>query len=757
MITKFISYLGLIFLLLCQGLAYGQESFVRILDSKTKKPISYAHVELVDMINNQKSYQVTDDYGKILNTAEHKSILRASFVGYDHLVDTILPNQNYSLHMKAGMHVLEEVVVTGQYAPERTDKSVYQIQVIDNKQIQAKASQNLQDALSSSLNFRFSNGGALGTRALLQGIGGENIKILVDGVPQIGRLNGDLDLGQIDINNVQRIEIVEGPMSVQYGTNALAGVINIITKDFISNRFAGKLNTYYESVGQYNVDGSLGYYKNKKTYLFNFSRKYFNGFSTKDTARVDQWKPKRSYDLDFKYKRRIGTANLRFQAAYYNEKLLDKGTPQYIAFPQQKAYFPIARDGYFLTQRFKSNLSFDGVVGKNNYLNLLASYTHYNRQKEYYIKNLTTENKELSSEPADLDTTKINSWVFRGTWSKFDDKDRKFNFQLGYDVNLESMLGNKIEAKKQAINDYALFASVKYHPAKWFEVQPGLRAAYNSEYKAPVTPSVNFLFNPLNNGSLIFRASYANGFRAPSIKELYLEFVDVNHNIYGNPNLTAETSHSIRMNMIYSYKSSNKVVFKTENYFFYNDIRNKISLLSYLNKENPNDTKYMYNNIDQFKSVGGGITLTYRLHENFDLKVGASVTGLNQTLSDGVKSNAYYFYPESTFNLIYSLIPIRTEFNVNYKYTGQIQNIAVDVNGELSKYKQQDYHTLDVSAKRSFFNDHLSLTIGGKNLFNVTTINGANQVGGVHMGGSAQVPIMWGRSFFAALSYRFNR
>ena len=64
----------------------------------------------------------------------------------------------------------------------------------------------------------------------MMGMSGRNMKILLDGVPLVDRSDLKEGLNQIDINTVERIEIVEGPMSVVYGTDALAGVINIITK-----------------------------------------------------------------------------------------------------------------------------------------------------------------------------------------------------------------------------------------------------------------------------------------------------------------------------------------------------------------------------------------------------------------------------------------------------------------------------------------------------------------------------------------------
>ena len=58
---------------------------------------------------------------------------------------------------------------------------------------------------------------------------------MIDDVAVIGRLNGNIDLSQINLNNVERIEIVEGPLSVEYGTDALAGTINLITKSTENN------------------------------------------------------------------------------------------------------------------------------------------------------------------------------------------------------------------------------------------------------------------------------------------------------------------------------------------------------------------------------------------------------------------------------------------------------------------------------------------------------------------------------------------
>ena len=124
---------------------------------------------------------------------------------------------------------IEDAVVTGERGESKVSNAIRVIKVIDADEIQNSASQNLSELLRSQLNFRISNDLVLGGGLSINGLGGNNIKIMVNGVPMVGRLNGEIDLTQIQISQYDRIEIVEGPLAVEYGTNSLAGTINLIT------------------------------------------------------------------------------------------------------------------------------------------------------------------------------------------------------------------------------------------------------------------------------------------------------------------------------------------------------------------------------------------------------------------------------------------------------------------------------------------------------------------------------------------------
>ena len=223
--------------LLLAGLrGYGQQAAVRVKDGKTGQPVPFAHVVFQPLDGGQQAHALTQEDGTAPNLAVSRSVLAISFIGYETIFDTVNPGESVTLSMKPKIQEMNEVVVTAQYSPQRVDKSIYKVKVINSLQIEQKAANNLTDLLSSELNIRISQDGALGTSMSLQGLSGENVKFLVDGVPVIGRMNGNIDISQLNLYNVDHIEVIEGPMSVVYGSNALAGVINIITKENKSTR-----------------------------------------------------------------------------------------------------------------------------------------------------------------------------------------------------------------------------------------------------------------------------------------------------------------------------------------------------------------------------------------------------------------------------------------------------------------------------------------------------------------------------------------
>ena len=429
--------------------------------------------------------------------------------------------------------VLQELVVTGNYKPIGLDKCVMPTRNIIVEKLASLGVQNVGDVMKLQANFRLLQDPILGSSLSLQGVGGENIKILVDGVPVIGRQNGGIDLSQFPLLNIERIEIVEGPLSVQYGTNALAGTINIITKKSPSQGIEVAFNNYYESVGHLNMGGSFGWRGDNQSLVATAGRNFFGGWSDMrdgERSRFQTWKPKVQYFADVQYGFKFGGIKMGYSGNFFDEFIINRGVPL-------APYNETAFDDTYKTRRLSNSLKANYTTNNRLIINGLLSYNRYQRIKNTYYRDLVQLNQVLTENEGDQDTTKFDLIAARGTIAK--SNDEKISFETGFDINVETGNGLRIKGKSQRIGDYAAFASAEWKVTEGFTLRPGLRVSYNTSYTAPLIPSLHVRWKMRNNWTA--RASWGHGFRAPSLKELYFYFVDINHNIQGNSNLKAES------------------------------------------------------------------------------------------------------------------------------------------------------------------------------------------------------------------------
>ncbi len=726
---------------------------ITILAATDRQPIEFVHV-IIKPVNIGFKEQVlsTDSIGKINVPSSFfnlRSQIIISCIGYERITDTVVLDKSKIFYLKEQNHILNEVVITGQYAPNSPEKSVHKVKIIDSKKIQAMGAQNLRDVLTNEMNVRISQDNVLGSSMSLQGVSGQNVKILVDGIPVTGRLNGNIDISQINMNNVERIEIIEGPLSVSYGTDALAGTINIITKKTQKETFSVSSTNYYESTGQYNFSGRIGYRKNKNIITLSGGRNYFDGWNSNDkpfyieqkhladSTRYKNWKPKEQYFGTLYYGRYIKELKLGYTGDYFHEQITNKGFPRL-------PYHETAFDDYYKTYRINNSLSLAGALNKKLYTNILFAYNHYQRIKNTYFKDLTTLDELLTENESDQDTAIFNDIITRGSISTTRDS-AKINCEIGYDINHETAIGLRIKDKQQLIGDYAIFGSAEYNPFSEFTIRLGVRLIYNTVYKAPLVPSLNLRYE-INRSNTV-RFSYARGFRAPSLKELYFYFVDINHNITGNPDLKAEQSHNFNLSMVYNSKRKN-ALWKTENTFFYNYIENMISLVQ------KSGTQYTYFNLDKYQTLGMQLQ-TELAWQHFKFSIGGAYIGRYNQLVEEYKSEKFTYTPEGKCNLFYEWHKQNMTFAFFYKYTGELPSFAINTNNEIYKTKIQDYHTADISVSKLFLKKKINISIGGKNIFDVKNIAG-NSTGEAHSSGSNSVAIGMGRTYFIKLVINLN-
>ena len=714
-------------------LLFGQKAPVRVVDASTGNAVAFAHVKATETGAKQSKYFVTDFDGKISLTVERPTVVQVTYVGYQAFIDTLLPGKVKEIKLLPEVFSLDEVVVTAQYNPGSADRSLYRVNVINQLQLQRSAAGDLSGVLRNQMNVRFSQDASLGTGMSLQGLKGEHVKILVDGVPVIGRLNGSIDLSQINIQNARQVEIIEGPMSVIYGSNALAGVVNIISRDIPGNSFAANASSYLESVGVVNFDGGFSLRKGRNAFGLQAGRNFFGGYSPVDEGRAKLWKPKRQVNAEANYDLSLNKITIKSRLSHFDELLLIRGN-------LLPPYFEKAFDNYFVTQRTTAKI--DLATKGANPFTVNNSLSFYRRVRTLYYNDLTS----LIKTPSEYDTTGFGSFLSRGMYA-YRNESGIFGTQVGYDANVEWAAGDRIGGEQHEITDIAGFATMQYQPLEWLSLQPGFRYAYNSQFSAPLIYALHTKAGPYKG--FMARASYSNGFRSPSLKEMYLYFVDVNHDITGNPDLKPEYSNHVQLQFTHRIERV-KYGTETEVRFFLNNIDDQITLAE------TDGGSYTYFNLDHSRTMGYSASIRSSLYPIFDLRLGWGSTGVANQLP-GETDMKLYWSPEVTSELTCRFDKIDLSLTGIYKYTGRTTRLMLGADGKFVEGFMDSYNNMDFTVLKSFMNKRLAVNAGVRNLFDVTNIVSAGNSGGVHSSGGSNVPVAWGRTYFLKLMFNISK
>lgn len=695
----------------------------------------------------------------VLPRGKHKISVR--FVGYTS-VEQEVSVENTAIYLgdillTPSTNQLDAVVVTGQFGPQSVRNSVYQIRTISNEQIRLRGATNIQTVLNTELGMRFSNDLTLGTTDVqLMGMSGQNVKILLDGVPMIDRGSTRESLGQIDINIIDRIEIVEGPMSVTYGSDALAGVINIITKKGdektnltltarVQEETTGREYQPFAGEGTHNEFVGVAWQKKGWQVSGNFSRNFFGGWQGANTGRKKEWLPKEQY---------LSTAGVAYRTQKLNAWYRFNGTSETLksfgdTYINTQTKNLSATDQFYVTNRWFHQAQGEYQLSDKTSITAAVSFTDYSRQTETTDYDLVRERRTLNLSGSQDKST------FKTTFARLTAQHRLSNqisIQHGFEANLNSSTGERIQGTPH-INELAYFASTEFKIGKKINIRPGLRFLKNSVYDAPpVIPSINTKF--ILADGLDLRLAYARGFRSPALRELYFTFFDASHSIRGNINLKAE--HSDSFNAFLSYQVIEKPTLRLNSTLggFYNHFNNLISIGT-----DPNDpTISTYLNIDTFKTTGFTFNNTL-FWKNLQGSLGFSHIGRYNRISESVSSPAFVWSNEINTNLRYTIPKIATSLSLYYKYTGKLptyQAISTEKGDIATLAETAAFHMADITLSKVFYKNY-TLMGGVKNLFNVTRLtNSAVNAGTGHSTGGA-VPMAYGRSFFVGITAQLSK
>ncbi len=734
------------------------QSVLKVLDQETKEPVSSV---LVVVRNNQgEEFGVTDESGHFNFSLNLPVQYQVSHVSYSNLNGKLLTTESV-ISLAPEATYLNDVVVTGQFEPQSIDQSVHTVKAIHREQIEAQGAIDLADVLSNNLNITLTPSKSEGRTSIsMLGLDGQYVKVLIDGIP-VPSINGNgnnVDISQINMNSIERVEIVEGPMAVSYGANALAGVVNLITKQSTYNSVSIQEETvgpeYGWDKGRHIQTINLGKDLGEKwsiqgEFQRNDFRGFFNGFEGKDHTENDDlrghdWLPKLQYATSafatYKGKRFRG----RYRVNYFGQKL-DRHSR--VVFPDEHISSgienPFALDLRNETRRYGHYLDFSGQLGHDNPIgySVVSAFTKVRaRQYNYRYRIQTEQEEEITNEEISF----LESFTSRGNVTNILGS-QPFDLELGYEYTHESVDGAQIDEGQQSIDNIAGFANLEWTPISKLTLRPGFRTFYNSLYASPLIYSINAKYNAPANFDIRFSAG--RSYRTPNITELYFWFVDANHDVRGNPELRPEDGYGLSLDIKKRIKTGNLLASSSLK-LFYNNLSDQI-MLAVVNEA---PLQFQYINIERFKSKG--LSFNNQLEwPKIAINVGASYIGrFNQFFEDDNSLDDFLFSPELNFNTIYKLKP-NLSLALYYKHTGRVEQY-IQEDEEFRKGVTESFNWLDLTSTWRF-NNHFEFRGGVKNLMNITDVQTTTGQAGVHSAAATTTALAYGRSYFLRATYKF--
>ncbi len=628
---------------------------------------------------------------------------------------------------------LTQVVVTGTGTHNKAQNAVVPVQVITSEELQRMHVTNLEDALTrltSSVTF-MTNG--MGTTMMMNGLNEDYILILENGK----RLTGDDRYTRINMANVKRIEVLSGASSALYGSEAIGGVINIITTaPSMTAPSAEKHqeavvdvanNTSYTSKGRFAEAIAVNFEKGRLSSSSSFQHRQANNWQVNDMEEVmGELKPTgRVMSQGFhsnQLNQRLTWDMGKGVTFYLKGSFYDYNTDR----PQMARYFKgstkkgvtvfTEKDAYSYDLHHQDYMYGAGATWKLNNKTYLEA--------DFYSDNLISERDSFDTyRPGGTQLTKKTHYyngtlkgIFRlGSWNKLSaGAEYVHETYKSYNFAFRSMY------------TISLFAQDEMRFLKNLQGVVGVRYIYNRNFGSYATPSVALMYSP---GKFRFRAGYSTGYRTPTLLQMYYENDETKNVTIGNEDLKPEKSNYYNVSAEFN---NNWMSLKLGG--FINDVRDMISYRVLtdaevtergLDTKYPTATKYQQrDNIDKAKVRGLHLSATFYLPQN--IRLGGAYT-FTDTEAKTVELNAD--------TQLYETMTEPTDRSV--KHTGRVfagwehtwgnYRLNIDLNGHLQGQRWSTsygyapgYTQFDLHTTHTFYLKKVELVpgLGIENIFN---------------------------------------
>lgn len=747
--------------------ASAQDYLIKGEVKSASEPLVGAHVKW----NNE--IHVTDLDGKFeIHSKVDKGEIVVSFVGYEHwqrnLELSAKSESNLKIVLKSNrVWNTDDVVVTATRTKRDVELVSQPVSVVSNKEIKQSGSLRLNDILIEQIGMTLVNDH--GTGIQLQGMDADYALILIDGQPIIGRTSGTLDLKRIAVSNVKQIEIVKGPSSAIWGSEALSGVINIITEKPQSG-VSTNISSRYGSFNSLDLGVESSFSSSDYSQTIFANRNASLGYSLNSNS-ISKTVPEfYNYTVSYRGMAKVG-ANTEFEvrSRFYNENqknvgIITENNVESVLEEKAEQYdfslIPILRYQLSGTQRieFIHNSSWFSTETNNNFKDGDALYSESSYEQ------------------------RMHKTEFQ--WDAIWNNSHHTTSGAGYTYET-------VNADRYIENPF--FKSVFSYSQHEWEVNPklnvtgGVRLDYHSEYSGEISPKIGFRYEAYKNLHIKFSAG--KGFKAPEFRQLFLDFTNPTsgYSVFGtstvlqrlaemqnngeistiliNPSaltdIQAEKSFALNFGIDYTLKKDLR--FKLNVYR--NNIKNLIDSQPIAIKTN-GQSVYTYFNLDRIYTQGAEIEVYWDLFENFSVMGGyAFLEAKDESVIDKIEEGIVYRRNPQTnmdervkasdygglFNrsknsgslrLFYSNpathwdASLRVVFRGTYGFIDKNNNQILDQGNEYEK----GYSLTNLNVAKTFAN-RFRTQFGIDNVFNFTRPN--------------QLGFLPGRTYYAQLQINF--
>ncbi|WP_299609379.1 TonB-dependent receptor [uncultured Aquimarina sp.] len=593
-------------------------------------------------------------------------ILLLSFNSYGQ--EDPLSRENDSLKTEK----LEEVVLTATRTERQLSSIPLPVILVSDKIIKQSGSVRLNDILAEQTGLVLANDESGFEGIQIQGIDSDYTLILLDGVPLVGRSSGNFDLSRLTVGNIKQIEVVKGPTSSLYGSEALAGVINIITEKPKNEKLKGQASYRIGSFTAQDMNLSFQQKKGKIRYAlfgnrFSRGRYTLNPDNDENSLTIN---PIENYTFNGRFYYEIND-NLKLSASgRYFDQLQDSGFS--ISDTDADGQEVIVNaEGEAIERDINALIKLDQNWSKK-----------FDATYELYYTNYIAEDISRNSETNDIVFSNLfDQKLFRG--------EIRANNKIGnigtittgagyqYDFLDRSLFENEV-----SFNSQYIYSQFDMNPLENLNIIIGARFDNHSEYSNQVSPK--FAFNYKITDNLSIKGSTGYGFKAPDFRQLYLNFTNpsVGYSVLGyktvpqelqtlfdqgqlafGTNLTSaqgqarvdeliapfgndlEAESSIGYNIGLNYRQSNKLILDLN--FFRNDFRNLIDTFVLARKTNGQNV-FSYQNFDEIYTEGIEFSATYHLHKNIEISGGYQLLyAFNKDIKRQVKNRELFVRDEN--------------------------------------------------------------------------------------------------------------